>query len=112
MWMMHQFDSRVLQAALAGKKLPISQKAMHATNAWDLYRIVVETMKLAESKNDAIKERAVVKIRKWHLAIASVHEEFLAERGKVAPTADPPADPLDVPDVPACDDPGLDFLDT
>lgn len=110
--MMHQFDSRVLQAALAGKKLPISQRAMHATNAWDLYRVVVETMKLAESKNDAIRERAVSTIRKWHLAIASVHEEFLAERGKIAPPADAGDDPLADPDVPPCDDPGLTFLDT
>ncbi len=111
MWMMHQFDARVLHAALAGNKLPISQRAMHSTNAWDLYRIVTETMRLAESKNDAIKERAVAKIRKWHLAIASVHEEFLAERGKIAPTEDPEADPLEVPDAPSCDD-GLAFLDT
>lgn len=94
-WGLHQFDVRVLQAALCGKQL-IRDKRHHREGMADLYWIVTETIKIARDPKATImeRERAHRKIRHWQLMCARHHEVLLSERGDSAGAA-PESEPDD-----------------
>ena len=81
-WGLHQFDVRVLQAALCGQKI-LREKRHHVEGTLDLYWVVLETRNIAENHKASIieRERAIRRIREWQLICARCNEVLLAERG-------------------------------